>query len=74
MNNDKIFHLEIRTYQEYQRFREWLLNRNFGENVSLYINGITVELADQIQRLLFIAGLQEGFRISREEGFFEDVT
>lgn len=72
--DDNIYHINITTYQEYQRFREWLLNRNFAEKASIYLNGITVEFADQLQRLMFIAGMQEGFRISREEGFFEDVT
>lgn len=72
--DDNIYHINITTYQEYQRFREWLLNRNFAEKASIYLNGITVEFADQLQRLMFIAGMQEGFRISREEGFFEDAT
>lgn len=71
--DDNIYHINITTYQEYQRFREWLLNRNFAEKSSIYLNGITVEFTDQLQRLMFIAGMQEGFRISREEGFFENA-
>lgn len=74
MNENPTYMYEVKTFEDYQKFRDWLINHNFGINVSVYINGITVEFSDQLQRLMFIAGMQEGFRISKEEGFYENIT
>jgi hypothetical protein len=67
------YYFELGTENEYIAFRTWLIKAHYDERVAVYINGSLIELDDQVQKLLFILGLQEGFRIAKEGKFTIDA-